>query len=149
MTELEMLTSPTIHAAAFAADEAEAERLCEETQKLWDAGHSFIVDPANCIATFNLMAGFELRQNDSQEELDAAVSQLETQLAMLAIRKTISQMTREECTALVQALDHLDLGARVKVLGQELQSGDIRSIWDKHHPDKSPILPTPGLAPEI
>lgn len=149
MTKLEMLISPTIHAAAFAADEIEAKRLCEETQKLWDTGQSFIVDPNNCIATFNRMAGFELRQSDSQEELDAAVSQLQTQLAALAIHKTIERMGREECTGLVRALDHLDLGARVQVFGEELRSGEIRVSWNQQHPNEAPILPTAGLAPEI
>lgn len=152
MTKMETLVMQkniAVHAAALFADEAEAERLCEETQKLWDAGHSFIVDPDNCITTFNRMAGFELRQSDSQEELDAAVAHLETKLAALAIHKTISRMDRGECTGIVRALDHLDLGARVQALGQELRAGEIRHIWNEQHPNEVPIPPTPGLAPEI
>lgn len=152
MTKMETLVMQkniAVHAAAIFADEAETKRLCEETQKLWDAGHSFIVDPGNCIATFYRVAGFELRQSDSQEELDAAVDFLETQLAALAIRNTITQMSREECTVLVRALDHLDIVARVQVLGQDLRSCEIRSIWNKQHQEESPILPTAGLAPEI
>lgn len=152
MTKMETLVMQkniAVHAAAIFADEAETKRLCEETQKLWDAGHSFIVDPDNCITTFYRMAGFELRQSDSQEELDAAVSQLQTQLAALAIRKTIAQMGREKCVGFVYALDQLDLGARVLVLGQELRSCEIRHTWNEQHPNEAPILPTPGLAPEI
>ena len=145
MTEIETLVmrdNITVHAAALFADEAETKRLCEETQKLWDAGYSFIM-------TINRMFGIELRQNDSQEEIDAAVEQLETKLAMVAIRKTISQMSREECTALVQAMDHLDIDARIKALGRELRSSEIRSIWNDQHKDERPVWATPGLAPEI
>lgn len=144
MEKLEMFTSPIIHAAAFAADETEAKRLCEETQKLWDAGQSF-----NLEAGVYQWFGLDPRQSDSQEELDAAVNQLQTQLAALAIRKTIAQMGREECVGLVQAMDHLDLGARVQVLGQEIRSCEIRHIWNNQHPNEAPILPTAGLAPEI
>lgn len=144
MDKIEMLTSPTIHAAAFAADEIEAKRLCEETQKLWDDGQSF-----NPEAGAYQWFGLDPRQSDNQEEFDAAVSYLETKLAALAIRKTIGQMDREECTGLVRALDHLDLGARVQVFGEELSSGEIRVSWNEQHSDEAPIPPTPWLAPEI
>ena len=147
MTKLEMLISPTIHAAAFAADEIEAKRLCDEMQNLWDTGCSFVRDNAAALMLAQLCG--EDMMADSQEELDAAVSQLQTQLAALAIRKTIAQMGREECVGLVQALDHLDLGGRVQVLGEELRSCEIRHIWNNQHPNEAPILPTAGLAPEI
>ena len=143
MEKLEMIINPVIRAAAFASNEAEASRLCRETQGAWDAGQSFAHSPI--VPLF----GATTRESDSDEEIDAAVQQLETQLAVLAIRNTISQMTREECATLVQALDRLDLGARAKVLGQELQSGQIRQIWNNQHPNEASILPTPGLAPEI
>ena len=47
------------------------------------------------------------------------------------------------------ALDHLDLCARVTVFGQELSAAGIRLQWNNLHQDEQPILPTPGIAPEI
>lgn len=145
MEKLEMLISPTVHAAAFTADEVEAKRLCKEMWKLWNAGHSFIIDPDDSIATFNRMAGLELRQSDSAEEVDAAVNQLQTQLAALAIRKTIARMSREECAALVHALDALDLSAKIQALGQELQACEILSVWNEQHPTDKIIRQNPSL----
>ena len=144
MMEPEMRVDPTVHAAAFIADEAEAKRLCQETQNLWDSGHCFRTD-----AGLYRMFGLDPRETDSQEELDAAIKFLETQLAALAIRNTIAQMSREECAVLVRALDHLDLCARVTVFGQELSAAGIRLQWNNLHQDEQPILPTPGIAPEI
>lgn len=143
MIELGMIISPVIRAAAFTANEAEANQLCLETQGAWDAGQSFA--HSSIVQLF----GATTRERDSEEEIDAAVKQLETRLAMVAIKKTISQMTREECTALVRAMDHFDLGTRINALGEELQSVQIRHIWNEQHPNEAPILPTPGLAPEI
>ncbi len=144
MLMLDSRTNPTIHAAAFAANEAEAKRLCEETQKLWDAGRGFIPS-----GSLDQLFGFEPRRSDRQEELDAAVGHLETKLAMVAIQKTISQMTREECVTLVRALNCIDMGARVKALGQELQAADISHIWNDQHPSEAQIILNEGIAFEI
>lgn len=143
MEKLDMIINPVIRAAAFAANEAEASRLCLETQGAWDAGQSFAHSPI--VPLFGTTA----RESDSEEEIDAAVQQLETQLAMLAIRHTVGAMSREECTAAVRFLDRIDLGARITAFGQELQSADLRSIWNHQHPNEQPILPSVDLAPEI
>lgn len=148
MVEIETLVmhkNLAAHAAAVFADEAEAKRLCEETQRLWDSGHSFIVNPDNAASTLNRLFGIETRQSDSQEEIDAAVSQLETQLAWLAIRKTISQMSREECAAFVHTMERLDTYARINVLGQEFHYSEIWHIWNKSHPNELPVYPEPAF----
>lgn len=143
MEKLDMIISPVIRAAAFAANEAEANRLCLEAQGAWDAGQSFAHSPL--VPLF----GTATRESDSEEEIDAAAQQLETQLAMLAIRHAVSAMSREECTAVARFLDSIDLGARIMAFGQELQSADLRLIWNRQHSNEQPILPSADLAPEI
>lgn len=143
MENIESRVNPIIHAAAFNVDETEAKRLCEETQKLWDSGHSFVRENAAALMLAQL-GGLD-RRADSQEELDAAVSQLETKLAWLAIHKTVSQMSREECAAFVHTMGCLDTSAKVNVLGQEFHYSDLCYIWNNTHPHDRPVYLKPSF----
>lgn len=143
MTEIESHTNPIIHAAAFAVNETEAARLCRETQELLDKGQLFEDDlSARMFETENAFSenGFDKHA--------AAIQMINTQLAGIAIERAVQRMTREECEALTQTLDRIDLGARITLLGQERQTAEIRWLWNKHHPSERPVYPAAGITPE-
>lgn len=121
--------SPVIENAARRADAKRAQSIIAETQKMWDAGESFV------------STGFALddlyprqREDDSAEEVEAAASALEVQLAQLAIDGAMKAIPKETASAMCEALENSDLYASITLFGEKMPVRVFADRWNKMHP---------------
>ena len=121
--------SPVIENAARRADAEKAQAIIAETQKMWDAGESFV------------NTGFALddlyprqREDDSADEVEAAASALEVQLAQLAIDGALKSMPKETASAMCEALENADPFASITLFGDKMPVRVFADRWNKMHP---------------
>lgn len=121
--------SPVIENAARRADAEKAQAIIAETQKMWDAGESFV------------STGFVLddlyprqREDDGAEEVEAASSALEVQLAQLAIDGALKYMPKETASAMCAVLESADPFASVTLYGVKMPVRVFADRWNKIHP---------------
>lgn len=121
--------SPVIENAARRADVERAQSIIAETQKMWDAGESFV------------STGFALddlyprqREDDSAEEAEAAAQSLEVQLAQLAIDGAMKAILKETASAMCEALESADPFASVTLYGVKIPVRVFADRWNKMHP---------------
>lgn len=121
--------SPVIENAARRTDGEKAQAIIDEAQKMWDAGESFV------------STGFALddpyprqREDDSAEEVEAASSALEVQLAQLAIDGALKSMPKETASAMCEALENADPFASITLFGEKMQVRVFADRWNKIHP---------------
>lgn len=122
--------SPVIENAARRADAEKAQAIIAEAQKMWDAGESFV------------STGFALddlyprqREDDSAEEVEAATSALEAQLAQLAIDGSMKAVQKETAAAMCAALEAADPLASITLFGEDMPVRVFADRWNKVHPD--------------
>lgn len=121
--------SPVIKNAARRADAEKAQAIIAETQKMWDAGESFV------------NTGFALddlyprqREDDRDEEVEAAARALETQLAQLAIDGALKSMPKETASAMCASLENSDPYANITLFGEKMPVRVFADRWNKMHP---------------
>lgn len=121
--------SPVITGAARRADAKKAQYIINETQKMWDAGESFV------------STGFALddfyprqREDDSSEEVGAAAKNLEVQLAQLAVEGAMKSIPKETAAAMCETLEAADTFARITLYGINIPVRDFVDRWNKEHP---------------
>lgn len=121
--------SPVIAEAARRADAKKTQDIINETQKMWDAGESFV------------STGFALddfyprqREDDSSEEIGAAAKNLEMQLAQLAIDGAMKSIPKETAAAMCEALEAADSFASITLYGEKIPVRDFADRWNKVNP---------------
>lgn len=121
--------SPVIENAARRADAEKAQAIIAETQKMWDAGESFV-------STGFVLDDFYPRQreDDRDEEVEAAARALETQLAQLAIDGAMKAILKETAAAMCEALENSDPYASVTLFGEKMPVRVFADRWNKIHP---------------
>lgn len=132
--------NPRIRFAAEAADAALASKAEQTAQSLWDQGESFIISS-------NVMDSMlpQQRMEDSEEEIFAAVSSLETSLAWIAIGGAIRGMSRESVIQMLSSILDMDSWGSLTLYGQHVDISSVISRWNNQHPSEKPITRTPGF----
>lgn len=127
--------SPVIENAARRADAEKAQAIIAETQKMWDAGESFV-------STGFVLDDFYPRQreDDRDEEAEAAARALETQLAQLAIDGAMKAISKDAALAMCNALVDADPFAAIKIYGIEMPITEFARRWNTVHQDDKVYL---------
>lgn len=121
--------SPVIENAARRTDGEKAQAIIDEVQKMWDAGESFV--STGC-ALDDLYP--RQREDDSADEVEAAASALEVQLAQLAIDGALKSMPKETASAMCASLENADPFASVTLFGEKMPVRVFANRWNKMHP---------------
>lgn len=127
--------SPVIENAARRADAEKAQAIIAETQKMWDAGESFV-------STGFVLDDFYPRQreDDRDEEAEAAARALETQLAQLAIDGAMKAISKDAALAMCNALVDADPFAAIKIYGIEMPITEFARRWNAVNQDDKVYL---------
>lgn len=121
--------SPVIENAARRADAEKAQAIIAETQKMWDAGESFL--STGC-AMDDLYP--RQRESDGAEEVYAAAHSLEISLAQLAVDGALRSIPKETAAAMCEALENSDPYASVTLFGEKMPVRVFADRWNKIHP---------------
>lgn len=121
--------SPVIENAARRADAEKAQAIIAETQKMWDAGESFL--STGC-AMDDLYP--RQRESDGAEEVYAAAHSLEISLAQLAVDGALRSIPKETAATMCEALENADPFASITLYGLKMTVRDFASRWSKMHP---------------
>ena len=127
--------SPVIENAARRADAEKAQAIIAETQKPRDAGESFV-------STGFVLDDFYPRQreDDRDEEAEAAARALETQLAQLAIDGAMKAISKDAALAMCNALVDADPFAAIKIYGIEMPITEFARRWNAVNQDDKVYL---------
>lgn len=121
--------NPIIIEAARRAYSKKAQAIIDSVQSRWDAGESFV-------STGFVLDDFYPRQreDDKDEEVEAAARALETQLAQLAIDGSMKAILKETAAAMCEALENSDPYASVTLFGEKMPVRVFADRWNKIHP---------------
>lgn len=122
-----------IYITAFGINDAETERVVNETQKQWDNGDVF-----SGLAYF----GVAKRESDSEDEIAACAKSLQTALEQIVIDGWMSKYTRDDliaaCSALYKSPD--PLYASIHLSGIAMTADDMIRRWNDVHADEESIV---------
>lgn len=121
-----------VYLAAYRENPEKTEETVKSLQSAWDAGESFLPGLENLL--------FGKREEDSKEELGAAVELLTVKLAVIAIDGAIKEVPREAMVGMLNFMESMSPAGTMLAYGQELSPDEMLSKWNSLHPDKKAIV---------
>lgn len=121
-----------VYLAAYRENPEKTGETIASLQDAWDAGESFLPGLENLL--------FGKREEDSKEELGAAVELLTVKLAVIAIDGAIKEVPREAMVAMLNFLESVSPAGILLAYGQEWTADELLTKWNSLHPDKKAIV---------
>lgn len=121
-----------VYLAAYRENPEKTEETVKSLQSAWDAGESFLPGLENLL--------FGKREEDSKEELGAAVELLTVKLAVIAMDGTVKKTSREAMVAMLNFMASMSPAGTLLAYGQEWTPDELLSKWNGLHPEEPAIV---------
>lgn len=121
-----------VYLAAYRENPEKAEETVASLQDAWDAGESFLPGLENLL--------FGKREEDSKEELGAAVELLTIKLAVIAMDGAVKNTPREAMVAMLNFLESMSPAGTLLAYGQEWTTDALLAKWNSLHPEEPAIV---------
>lgn len=121
-----------VYLAAYRENPEKTEETVKSLQSAWDAGESFLPGLENLL--------FGKREEDSKEELGAAVELLTVKLAVIAMDGAVKNTPRETMVAMLNFMESMSPAGTLLAYGQEWTADELLFNWNSLHPDEKAIV---------
>ena len=118
--------------AAYSEDAKKTEETVSSMQDAWNAGESFLPRLENLL--------FGKREEDTEEEFEAAAELLTIKLAVIAMDGTVKKTSREAMVAMLNFMASMSPAGTLLAYGQEWTPDELLFKWNSLHPEEPAIV---------